>query len=105
MVSSLNPGQSHLFMTKHSSLMKAVKPWNQGGSRLSPQRSLRRSKHYPHALVPSRIPVFLPFVEIIIEYLLHARRDDAKPLTYSIFLNPHSNPVREVLLLSLFNKW
>lgn len=67
---------------------------------MSPQRALRRSRHHSHAPMPSCAPVCLPFIEIIIEYLLHARHDDAKPLTYCIFSNPHSNPVREVLLLS-----
>lgn len=88
MVSSLNPGQSHSFMTRHSSLVRAVKPWNHGGERAPPQRALRGSRHHFHALMPSHVPVSLPFFEIIIE--LYARRDDAQPLTCSIFSNPHS---------------
>lgn len=75
---------------------------------MPPQRALRRSRHHPHALMPSCVPVSLPFIEMIIERLLHARHDDAKPLTYSFFSNPHSkgwcSSYEKILLLSPFHR-
>lgn len=105
-LSGFNSGQSHSFMTRHSSPRRTVKPWNQRGRRCL-LRELLGKQAPPTCIDACPHPCLFPFVEIYwapTTYLLHTRCYDAKSLTCSIFPKQPCEGGSSIILISQMGK-